>query len=71
MKKKKVRSLPLSDPPLCSCGPSIEEEEEEATSSSNRRSRRKDDSELVELSEGSHDESEAELSGSDNDEDDD
>ena len=38
---------------------------------SNKRSRRNDDSELVELSEeGSHDESEAEMSGSDDEDDD-
>ena len=50
MKKRKVRNIPLPVPPLLSY-----HSEEEATSSSNR-SRRKDDSELVKLSEGSHDE---------------
>ena len=48
-----------------------EDDEAARPSSSNKRSRCKDDSELVELSEGSHDESEAEMSGSDEDDDDD
>ena len=51
---------------VTSCHPLTEEEE--TTGSRNWRSRRNDDSGLVELSEGSHDESEAEMSGSDNDE---
>lgn len=56
-------------PPLSSCV--FQVEEGEGTSSSHRRSQRNDNVELIELSEGSHDESEAEMSGSDEDDDDD
>lgn len=60
----------LTNKPLCIndlCGV---EETTAGQSSGQRKGRRNDDSELVELSEGSHDESEAEMSGSDDEDDD-